>query len=186
MTAAHGSTGRTSAKRGTGTGGRPASASRRETDKARRATGGGLTLRAPERRALLDLTGLPTASGREGRVIAWVERWAKRRRQVELRRDEFGNLMLQRTGARGQKPIVFTAHLDHPAFVVNLLAGPQLGAEFRGGVEARYFQGASVVLHHGEGPAQRGRIVSVQERRGREEDRRVVVRFDAPPTASIG
>ncbi len=163
--------------------------------KRAKASGGGLgtsrgrgkatTLRAPERRALLELTGLPTAAGREDRVIAWIERWAKRRRQVELKRDEFGNMLLQRVGARGQKPIVFTAHLDHPAFVVNLLAGPQVGAEFRGGVEERYFQGASVVLHHGDGPAQRGRIVSVQNRRAKDEDRRVVVRFDAPPTASI-
>jgi len=104
---------------------------------------------------LTDLTSLPTAAGCEGRVIAYVEAWAKRRRSVTLTRDRFGNLMLFRSrprnprkpgkrDARGASPIIFEAHMDHPAFVVHRVEGRRVTASFRGGVKKEFFAGAAV------------------------------------------
>jgi len=106
--------------------------------------------RARHERDLIELTGLPTAAGREDRVIAWVERWAKRRKNVEMSRDRFGNLMLKRQGASSKNPILLTAHLDHPAFVVTDTEGKTVTAEFRGGVRDEYFVGSKVRLYRGE------------------------------------
>lgn len=106
--------------------------------------------RAAHEKTLLALTGLPTATAREDRVIAWVERWAKRRKNVELSRDRYGNLMLKRAGVASKRPILFTAHLDHPAFVVTAAEGKAVTAEFRGGVQDQYFVGTKVRLYRGE------------------------------------
>ncbi|MEX2217410.1 MAG: hypothetical protein WD749_01510, partial [Phycisphaerales bacterium] len=47
-----------------------------------------------------------------------------------------------------QGPVYFTAHLDHPAFVVERLLGPATAQlAFRGGVMDDYFKDARVVLH---------------------------------------
>src|SRR5690606_12799966 len=99
---------------------------------------------------LLELTGTPTASGREDRVVAFVERWAKRRRNVTLRRDRFGNVVLQRGGGRSASPIIFEAHMDHPAFVVHSADGREVVAAFRGGVQKTYFAGTRVRLHRAD------------------------------------
>ncbi|MBB6430350.1 M20/M25/M40 family metallo-hydrolase [Algisphaera agarilytica] len=108
------------------------------------------TTRARHERDLIELTGLPTATAKEDRVIAWVERWAKRRKNVELSRDRYGNLMLIRTGVESKSPIIFTAHLDHPAFVVTGVDGKTVTAEFRGGVQDAFFVGTKVRLYRGE------------------------------------
>ncbi|MEO0515077.1 MAG: hypothetical protein AAF086_07265 [Planctomycetota bacterium] len=106
--------------------------------------------RAAHEKTLLTLTNLPTATAREDRVIAWVERWAKRRKHVELTRDRYGNLMLKRAGVTSKRPIVFTAHLDHPAFVATAAQGKAVTAEFRGGVQDAYFVGSKVRLYRGD------------------------------------
>lgn len=108
------------------------------------------TTRTRRERDLVQLTGLPTATAREDRVIAWVERWAKRRKNVELSRDRYGNLLLKRAGVTSKKPIFFTAHLDHPAFVVTGVNGKTAIAEFRGGVQDAYFVGTKVRLYRGD------------------------------------
>ncbi len=108
------------------------------------------TTRARHERDLVQLTNLPTATAREDRVIAWVERWAKRRPKVELRRDRYGNLLLKRRSVTSKRPILFTAHLDHPAFVVTSAQGKTVAAEFRGGVQDAYFVGTKVRLYRGD------------------------------------
>lgn len=108
------------------------------------------TTRTRHERDLVQLTGLPTAAAREDRVIAWVERWAKRRKNVELSRDRYGNLLLKRAGVTSNNPIFFTAHLDHPAFVVTGANGKTVTAEFRGGVQDAYFVGTKVRLYRGD------------------------------------
>jgi endoglucanase len=108
---------------------------------------------------LRELTGLPTAAGREDRVIAWVEDWVAARRNLRLRRDRAGNLVITRKpgnakkpGAkkgskRAARPLFFTAHLDHPAFVVRrLIDDRDVEMEFRGGVHPPYFDDASIEL----------------------------------------
>ncbi len=105
--------------------------------------------RALHHRWLLDVTQIPTAAGREDRVIAWIRAWAAERPAISLTTDSAGNLHLARTdGAPAQAPVYFTAHLDHPAFTVERIISPgavQLG--FRGGVMDDYFTDARVALH---------------------------------------
>jgi endoglucanase len=110
--------------------------------------------RAEHRRWLSELTSLPTAAGREGRVVEWIEAWVGARRGLRLERDAVGNMtILFESGARvGGAPIYFTAHLDHPAFVVEGVVGPHaLECSFRGGVMACYFKNARVRVHLADG-----------------------------------
>ncbi len=106
--------------------------------------------RAEHLRWLLELTSIPTAAGKESRVIAWVRDWAAPRAQVEVIEDRAGNLVLRRSGVSGSSasgasagqrpPVLFTAHLDHPAFVVERIIGPgTVELSFRGGVMEPYF-----------------------------------------------
>lgn len=111
--------------------------------------------RARHRRWLFELTQIPTATGREARVEAWIERWVAERAGLELSRDQAGNLhvaMAGRAAGGGKAPVYFTAHLDHPAFVVERVVGPgTLELTFRGGVMDDYFVEARVVMHTAAG-----------------------------------
>ena len=110
--------------------------------------------RRARERLLLEITSLPTAAGREDRVIDAIGRWTKARaRRLVLSRDRYGNLLVARHDfleacAKGARPLLVTAHLDHPAFVVTAVrAGAriaELDLEFRGGVNDPYFQGAAI------------------------------------------
>ncbi len=99
---------------------------------------------------LLDVAGLPTASGREQNVIAWVRAWALGRPDVRVETDGYGNLSLSlaHVPAQDAPPVYFTAHMDHPAFVVQrALGGTQAELVFRGGVMDDYFDDAEVRWH---------------------------------------
>ena len=99
---------------------------------------------------LVELTGIPTASGREGRVARWIRGWAGRRSNVRLETDRFGNLHLALDGARSRRPVVLVAHMDHPAFVLRASVGSRRWeAEFRGGVASSYFRGSPIRVHRG-------------------------------------
>jgi endoglucanase len=120
----------------------------------------------PAIRDLITLTSIPTAAGHEGRVIRWVERWASRRRQIELEHDRHGNLVLKHVDRNSRSPIFFSGHLDHPAFVVREIHNHAVTAEFRGGVDLAYFKNTRVQLWHGSKPSQKGRIVEVTQPAG--------------------
>ena len=83
--------------------------------------------------------------------------------------DRFGNLLIhRRTAGRSRRPpLLFTAHMDHPAFVVTKVRDARtVEATFRGGVQDSYFVGSSVRLHHDGAPPRVGRViatVSVQD-----------------------
>lgn len=136
---------------------------------------------------LTELTSLPTAAGREQRVIEWIGAWSKRRRWIKLSADRYGNLSLTRRAAgrrRAAKPIVFQAHLDHPAFVVRqVLDDRRVIADFRGGVRDDYFKGAAVRWHGEGGAAARG---VVEELRPASPDKRAVIRFNRRTAAARG
>lgn len=114
-------------------------------------------------RWLLEVTQIPTAAGREARVVEWVRRWAAERPAITLSEDGAGNLHLSLNGTRagepsprgagGGEPVFFTAHLDHPAFVVERVVAPGLvQVQFRGGVMDDYFTDARVTVHAQAGP----------------------------------
>jgi endoglucanase len=105
---------------------------------------------------LVDLAGLPTASGREQAVQEWVRAWAKRRPDLRLAEDSGGNLLITIKGRRRREPVMAVAHMDHPGFVVTEVVNDEVMFEFRGGVLPEYFVDARVEFVTGQ--ARRGRI----------------------------
>ena len=107
------------------------------------------TARKAAREALLlELTQVPTAAGLEDRVVAFIDRWiGQRADRVQATRDDVGNTIVTQRRGGGSRPVLVTAHLDHPAFVVTGRAGDHaLALEFRGGVNDPYFAGARLEL----------------------------------------
>jgi putative aminopeptidase FrvX len=111
----------------------------------------------------LDLTALPTAAGREDRVQAYIDRWlARRKATVRWCRDVDGNLLIQSKRSSTKPPIFFTAHLDHPGFVVVDRPDPRtVVAEFRGGVMDAYFVGAKVEFFDSTNTRFRGTVCAL-------------------------
>lgn len=110
---------------------------------------------------LLELTQIPSAAGREGRVVAWLDRWIAERPDLAAERDRAGNITVRFADEpRADSPLYFTAHLDHPAFVVERAVSPSVvEIAFRGGVMDDYFDSARVVLYDKDDGRYRGRIV---------------------------
>jgi len=100
---------------------------------------------------LLDLTSTPTAAGHEWRVIGKIERWVRDRPHLVMERDDAGNLTIKRRDETGDRPTYFTAHLDHPAFVVERVEEGIVHLSFRGGVRDLYFLGSMVRIHCADG-----------------------------------
>lgn len=105
---------------------------------------------------LKELTTLPSAAGREDAVIAWINRWLTHHPDLQSIPDRYGNLQIQhrREPTRSDpnhpelRPIYFTAHMDHPAFVVERIVAPGVvELSFRGGVMDEYFVNARIVIH---------------------------------------
>lgn len=108
-------------------------------------------------RWLLEITQIPTAAGREWRVVEWIRAWVNERPDLRLSTDAAGNLVVAPVSpwnaGSGTRPVYITAHLDHPAFVVKRIVSPTvLELEFRGGVMDDYFAGAKVRIHTGPRP----------------------------------
>lgn len=118
-------------------------------------------------RWLTDLTNLPTTSGHEDRVIEWVRTWARRRSEIRVRQDRAGNLLLTIKGRKRRDPVIATAHMDHPGWVVSSVDGRDVTARFMGGVRSEYFDGAPVVLFTQDGNEITGRVVSYGDAIGR-------------------
>ena len=111
---------------------------------------------------LMQLTAIPTAAGREDRVIAWIENWLTRRRNLTLRRDVAGNLIITRKGRRSARPIFITAHLDHPAFVVrDVIDERTIELEFRGSVHDPYFANAKIEIFSADDSVHRATITEL-------------------------
>ncbi|MAY75586.1 MAG: hypothetical protein CMJ31_12905 [Phycisphaerae bacterium] len=141
------------------------------------------SVRREHQRWLTELTAVPTAAGKESRVIAWIDKCLEGREGFHRRIDSHGNIELSLEGATAtDTPVYFTAHLDHPAFVVNRVIGPStIEAEFRGGVMEDYFVGAPVRFYPDEGHSVRGSIVE----RGDQTDpfKSWVIELDTPSDA---
>lgn len=112
----------------------------------------------------LELTALPTAAGCEDRVQTYLNRWlARRKATVRFRRDVDGNLLIQSKRSSKKPPIFFTAHLDHPGFVVvDRPDAKTLVAEFRGGVMDAYFVGAKVEFFDSTDIRIRGTVTALE------------------------
>ena len=101
-------------------------------------------------RWLLEISALPAAAGRESRVVAWINRWLASRPDLVCTPDAHGNLTIssRHEPTTDLRPVYFTAHMDHPAFVVERIIAPEVvEVSFRGGVMEDYFVDAPIVLH---------------------------------------
>ncbi len=109
----------------------------------------------------------PTAAGLEDAMAAVVRRECARI-DLPVHEDPWGNLLARcerGSGSRSMPPVVFVAHLDHPAF--EFLGGDH--AEFLGGVpDAMLAAGATVVFADG------ARARCLARRRGTTRRRRLV------------
>ena len=135
-------------------------------------------------RWLEELTAIPTAAGREDRVIRRVTTWVRERPDLALRSDRAGNLLITRSGPRTGRPIFVTAHLDHPAFVVRRVLDPRtLELEFRGGVQDAYFEEARIEVFDGDDAAHRATILALDAKA--KPFKRVTARLTRP-VSTIG
>ena len=127
---------------------------------------------APQRKKhlqwLCELTGIPTAAGKEHRVIAWVRAWAKQRPNLKLTADKAGNLIIKpiaKPPKNAPRPVYITAHLDHPAFVVRKVLDDQtIELEFRGGVHDLYFKNAKLNIYDADDAAHRAVILKLDSK----------------------
>ncbi len=139
---------------------------------------------------LQELCAIPTAPFAEGRVMAYVERFARERLGLKLTRDRWGNRLLELKG-RGRphrRPrLVLVAHADHPGFVARrMLDARTLVADFRGGVLAAYVRGAKVRFFDGARVV-RGEVVETRQRKKSTAPYRATVRVASPVSAgSLG
>ena len=88
----------------------------------------------PRHKWLLELPHVPPTSGREHRVIDWVHSWARRRSDIRMKTDSAGNILLTLGGRKRLDPVIATAHMDHPGFVLTAVDGRTAEADFMGGV----------------------------------------------------
>lgn len=95
-------------------------------------------------RWLTELTRLPSVAGSEVAVIDWVNTWVARRPDLRVRPDASGNLVISQRRRSSKRPVLMTAHLDHPGFVVTAEDGNNVEWQFLGGVADAYFEGAKV------------------------------------------
>ena len=138
---------------------------------------------------LCELTHLPTATGKEDRVIAWITKYAKSRPNVIVKADRYGNLVLRRKSVPAtNSPIYITAHMDHPAFVLHeVIDSKTVIAEFRGGVKDEYFLGTSVLLHHGDDKPVKGKVIEIALKSEVLPDAKLFkIKFSKAVTAAIG
>lgn len=106
-----------------------------------------MLMRATHQALLDELLSLPTSPFNEQHITAFIRRWAAGRFGLRLSADEFGNLRLHlRRGRRHDaRPLVFSAHMDHPGFEAERMIGPRrLRAIWRGGVAPEFFVGSRV------------------------------------------
>lgn len=142
----------------------------------------------------MELTSTVTASGREQRVQAWLDRWLSKQPGIEKTIDPAGNVLLAlKDRSRGRAPLVLEAHMDHPAFVVTEVLDPRrLRAEFRGGVGNGFFLRSKVLWHSmsdsplAPRPGVSGTIVDFQPAPGPHSDNKVTVKLSAPADARPG
>lgn len=133
---------------------------------------------------LNDLLSLPTAPFVEHAVLDYVRRLCAKTTGVTLSADRHGNLLARYRNAPGKaRPLVFSAHTDHPGFVAKRMIGPQsLLAEFRGGVYVEFIRRNGVRFWSG-GRWVRGRV---QEITRTKDVYRLIQKVRMPEEAVVG
>ncbi|MGA2440089.1 MAG: M20/M25/M40 family metallo-hydrolase [Tepidisphaeraceae bacterium] len=139
---------------------------------------------------LKTLCSVPTAPFAERRVADFVREFVGKRKNLSLRSDRFGNLLIE-LKSHGRRPRwmfprwVFTAHMDHPGLVASeMLDDRRLRAAFRGWVKVEFVRGVRVRFFDERGEAS-GVVVeaTVQDYDRRAVPDEVIVRVNRPVSA---
>jgi putative aminopeptidase FrvX len=134
---------------------------------------------------LKSLCSIPTAPFAEARVVEFVREYVKGRKNLSLRSDRFGNLLIELKSRSRLPRWVFAAHMDHPGFVAGkMLDRRRLKAVFRGWVKVEFVRGSRVRFFDDRGEAS-GAVV---EATAEDYDQRavpdeVIVRVNRPVAA---
>jgi endoglucanase len=109
---------------------------------------------------LKEMCALPTAPFVEQRVVEYVERFVRARKNLRLSRDGHGNLLVELSGKKKGLPRwVFGAHMDHPGFVSRrMIDAKTLECDFRGWVLAELMAGVRVRFFD-DGPEATGKVI---------------------------
>lgn len=146
-------------------------------------------LRHAHEQTLCDVTAIPTAAGREQRVVEWIRAWTAQRNNLRLAFDRSGNMLITRRLARKgasrtppRPPLFITAHLDHPGFVVREVIDAQnIELEFRSGVHDPYFSEAAIEVFDQHDQRHAARIRSLDP--AAKPFKRVMARLERPTSA---
>jgi len=105
------------------------------------------------------LLGNPTAPYREGLIRESIINFCSGL-GIETRIDKLGNV-IAKYQCGGNKPVIaFSAHMDHPGFIIEKCTPKTLSALFYGGVDKKYFPGAKLIIYTEDGPC-KTRVLSV-------------------------
>ena len=100
------------------------------------------------------LLSLPTAPFHEGFVSAFL-RQELEKAGLDFQVDRYGNIIAGRV--EGETSLACVAHMDHPGFEIVEVRGDRAEADWFGGVDAKYFIGARVVVYDQSSGALRAR-----------------------------
>jgi putative aminopeptidase FrvX len=92
-----------------------------------------------------DLLALPTAPFHEALVSQFIRAFAKKR-NLPVKSDKYGNLIVRYTGDKKAKPVALTAHMDHPGFEVLSAEGRDVKARWLGGCDPNHFPGSRLTV----------------------------------------
>src|SRR5271154_802570 len=133
---------------------------------------------------LQSLCSVPTAPFAEQHVVEFVRDFVARRKNLTLREDRFGNLLIELKSRSRLPRWVFTAHMDHPGFVAKkMLDSRRLLAAFRGWVKVEFVRGTRVRFFDSGGEIP-GKVVeaTVEDYDQRAVPHEVIVRVSRPVT----
>ena len=99
---------------------------------------------------------LPTAPFHEHFVQSFLCEELKKA-ALDFQLDSYGNIIAGYGDE--ENPVAFVAHMDHPGFEVAQVEGNRVEADWFGGVDAKYFIGARVVIYDQSSGAVRARGV---------------------------
>jgi len=145
-------------------------------------------------RILTDLLALPTAPFGEQYVIGYAREFCRQRPGLRVSQDKAGNMLIRyRSGhASRRRPLVLTAHMDHPGFIAEaMVAAGRLRARWYGSVRRQYFRDAKVRFFAGDGWIH-GRVAEIRmdaDGSGRPSARVMFAEVDVPapvPQGAIG
>jgi endoglucanase len=121
-----------------------------------------------------------TAPFHEQLVTAPIKAFA-RERGLGLKEDRAGNLVLEyRRPRRGQQPVAFTCHTDHPGFEVIAVRGRTATLRLLGGVDEPTLRNSRILLLGAAGPV-RAEVLAVKMAKDRRvDDTTLRVRCAAP------